>query len=96
MQILDRDTHSFHPAIAHNYCRPGMYLESKHAPRVGSGLMIDVVNHSVESNGPDNVSRYYSQVVWLKKLSGNVVFLQYGMGVKHCNDLNEFLKLFGL
>ena len=96
VQILDRDTHSFHPAIAHNYCHPGMYLVSKHAPRVGSGLMIDVANHSSPSDGPDNVSRYYSKVVWLKKLSGNVVFLQYGMGVKHCRDLNEFLKLFGL
>lgn len=96
VQILDRDTHSFYPATAHNYCEPGMYLESKHAPRIGSGVVIDIVNPSDKSNGPDNVARYYSKVVWRKKLSGNVVFLQYGMGVKHCRDLDEFLRLFSL
>ena len=45
VQILDRDTHAYYPAIAHNYCKPGMYLESKHAPRIGSGIVIDMVNH---------------------------------------------------
>jgi hypothetical protein len=96
VQILDRDTHAYYPARAHNYCKPGLYLESKHAPRVGSGIVIDIVNHAVDASGPDDVARYYSKVVWLKKLSGNVVFIQYGMGVKHCQDLDEFLKIFGL
>ena len=96
VQILDRDTHAYYPAIAHNYCKPGMYLESKHAPRIGSGIVINLVNHTVDSSGPDDMARYYSKVVWLKKLSGNVVFIQYGLGVKHCQDLDEFLKIFGL
>ena len=96
VQILDRDTHSYYPATAHNYCKPGMYLESKHAPRVGSGIIIDMVDQRADSAGPDDLSRYYSKVVWLKKLSGNVVFLQYGIGVQHCHDLDDFLKIFGL
>lgn len=96
VQILDRDTHSYFPAVAHNFCTPGMYLESKHAPRVGSGIVIDMVKQTVASNGPDDLARYYSKVVWLKKLSGNVVFLRYGMGVKHCHDLDDFLRIFGL
>lgn len=96
VQILDRDTHSFYPGVAHNYCTPGMYLESKHAPRVGSGVVIEMINHTVDSKAPDDISRYYSKVVWLKKMSGNVVFIQYGMGVKHCRDLDEFLRIFGL
>jgi hypothetical protein len=73
-----------------------MYLESKHAPRVGSGIIIDMVDQRADSTGPDDISRYYSKVVWRKKLSGNVVFLQYGMGVEHCQDLDDFLKIFGL
>ena len=96
VQILDRDTHTYYPATAHNYSKPGMYLESKHAPRVGSGIVIDMVEQTEDLMGPDDISRYYSKVVWLKKLSGNVVFLQYGMGVKHCKDLDDFLKIFGL
>jgi len=96
VKILDRDTHAHYPATAHNYSKPGMYLESKHAPRIGSGIVIDILDHAVDSSGPDDVSRYYSKVVWLKKISGNVVFLQYGMGVKHCHDLDDFLKIFGL
>ena len=96
VQILDRDTHSFYPAVAHNYCTPGMYLESKHAPRIGSGIVIDMVKHTVHSSGPDDVARYYSKVVWLQKLSGNVVFIRYGLGVKHCHDLDDFLRIFGL
>ena len=96
VQIFDRDTHTYYPATAHNYSKPGMYLESKHAPRVGSGIVIDMVEQIADSMGPDDISRYYSKVVWLKKLSGNVVFLQYGMGVKHCKDLDDFLKIFSL
>ena len=96
VQILDSDTHSVYPATAHNYSKPGMYIESKHAPRVGSGIIIDMVDQRADSGGPDDTSRYYSKVVWLKKLSGNVVFLQYGMGVKHCQDLDDFLRIFGL
>ena len=94
VQIYDKDTSGLFPATARNYCEVGMYLESDYAPRIGAGLMLGMVNHRAGSPAPEDISKYHSRVVWRKKLSGNVVFMHYGIGVKHCQDLEEFMRLF--
>ena len=94
VQIHDKDTSGLFPATAHNYSEVGMYLESDYAPRIGAGLMLGMVNHKAGSPAPEDISKYHSRVIWREKLSGNVVFMRYGIGVKHCQDLEEFLRLF--
>ena len=94
VQIHDKDTSGFFPATARNYSEVGMYLESDYAPRIGVGLMLGMVNHKTGSPAPEDLSKYHSRVIWREKLSGNVVFMRYGIGVKHCQDLEEFLRLF--
>jgi hypothetical protein len=95
VQIHDKDTSGLFPATARNYSEAGMYLESDYAPRIGAGLMLGMVNHKAGSPVPEDISKYHSRVIWREKLSGNVVFMRYGIGVKHCQDLEEFLRLFG-
>jgi len=95
VQIHDKDTNGSYPATARNYSDAGMYLESDYAPRIGAGLMLGMVNHKAGSPAPEDIFKYHSRVIWREKLSGNVVFMRYGIGVKHCQDLEEFLKLFG-
>lgn len=94
VQIHDKDTSGLFPATARNYSKVGMYLESDYAPRIGAGLMLAIVNHQAGSPPPEDISKYHSRVIWREKLSGNVVFMRYGIGVKHCQDLEEFLRLF--
>jgi len=94
VQIFDKDTSGIFPATARNYSKVGMYLESDYAPRIGAGLMLGMVNHETGSPAPEDISKYHSRVIWRQKLSGNVVFMRYGIGVKHCQDLEEFLRLF--
>ena len=95
VQIHDKDTSRAFPATARNYSDVGMYLESDYAPRVGAGLVLGMVNHKTGSPAPEDISKYHSRVIWREKLSGNVVFMRYGIGVKHCQNLEEFLRLFG-
>ena len=94
VQIFDKDTSGIFPATARNYSKVGMYLESDYAPRIGAGLLLGMVNHKTGSPAPEDISKYHSRVIWREKLSGNVVFMRYGIGVKHCQDLEEFLRLF--
>lgn len=94
VQLHDRDTSEAYPATACNYSRAGMYLESDYAPRIGAGLLLEMLDHKIGSPAPEDIAKYPSCVVWRAKLSGNLVFTRYGMGVKHCQDLDEFLRLF--
>jgi hypothetical protein len=95
VQIHDKDTNGLFPATARNYSKRGMYVESDYAPRIGAGLVLGMVDHKAGSPAPEDISKYHSRVIWREKLSGNVVFMRYGIGVKHCQDLEEFLRLFG-
>jgi hypothetical protein len=95
-QIFDKDTHTLHPASICNWCRSGMYLQSEHAPRIGAGVMIQMIDHGVESAEPNDISHYYSRVIWREPLPGGGTPTRYGIGVRHCRDLEEFIRLFGL
>ena len=94
VQIHDKDTSGVFSATARNYTVVGMYLESDYAPRIGAGLMLGMVDHKAGSPVPEDISKYHSRVIWREKLSGNIVFMRYGIGLKHCQDLEEFLRLF--
>lgn len=94
VHIHDRDSSRAYPATALNYSRAGLYLESDYAPRIGAGLLLEMLDHANGSPAPADISKYHSRVVWRAKLSGNLVFTRYGMGVKHCQNLDEFLRLF--
>jgi hypothetical protein len=71
-----------------------MYLVSDSLPVVGSGIAILMLNHSPQSAEPDDTLLYHSQVIWQRDLSGHGNPAQYGFGVKHCQNLEEFLRLF--
>jgi hypothetical protein len=96
VKILDGKTHRFIPATARNYSRSGMYLESEYVPGIDSGIAIKIDNQSSEAAEPQHIPKYHSRVIWRKKISGKAVYLNHGMGVKHCSDLEEFLDLFSL
>jgi hypothetical protein len=95
VQIHDKDTSGVFSATARNYTVVGMYLESDYAPRIGAGLVLGMIDHKAGSPTPEDISKYHSRLIWREKLSGNIVFMRYGIGVKHCQGLEEFLRLFG-
>jgi hypothetical protein len=94
VQVLERDTQRFLPATVLNYSKCGMYLVSDSLPTVGSGIAILMVDHSPQSSEPDDTLLYHSQVIWHRDLSGHGNHACYGFGVKHCQNLEEFLRLF--
>ena len=93
-RILKRDTQHFFAATVHNHSKCGMYLVSDSLPVVGSGIAILMVNHSPQSAEPDNTLLYHSQVIWRRDLSDRGNPARCGFGVKHCQNLEEFLRLF--
>jgi hypothetical protein len=93
-QILGRDTQHFFAATVLNHSKCGMYLVSNSLPAVGSGIAILMVNHSPQSAEPDDTLLYHSQVIWHRDLSGHGNQARNGFGVKHCQNLEEFLRLF--
>lgn len=96
VKILNCETHRFMLATARNYSNSGMYLESEYAPTIDSGIAIKLERQSQESAKPQDIPKYHSRVIWRKDISKNVNVSRYGIGVKHCIELEEFLKLFSL
>jgi hypothetical protein len=94
--IQDCDTGSLFPATMQNFSRGGMYLETETAPRVHSGIIIHMANYDRNAAAPEDIPKYYSQVKWCNKLSGMVVFVRYGVGVKFCDELDDFIRIFSL
>ena len=94
VQIFDCDTHDFFPATAHNYCHFGMYLESDYAPRIGSGIALRMDKQAVGNIGIEEIPNYHFCVMWRKELSNDEHKPLYGIGVRPCKDLEEFLELF--
>jgi hypothetical protein len=93
-QILERDTQRFLAATIYNYSKCGMYLVSDSRPIIGSGIAILLVNYSPQSPEPNDTLLYHSQVIWHTELSRRGIHARYGFGVKHCQNLEEFLQLF--
>lgn len=96
IKVLNCETHRFIQATARNYSDSGMYLESEYAPAIDSGIAIKMEKRSVVSAKPPHIPKYHSRVIWRKVISKSVDHFRYGIGVKHCSDLEEFLKLFSL
>jgi hypothetical protein len=91
----DYEVHKVSPARMYDYSKGGMYLETEHAPRIGRGAIIHMVNYAADASEPEDIRRYYGRVMWLNKISGMVVFNRYGVGVELCKDIDEFIELFG-
>ena len=96
LKVLNCQTHRFVVATARNYSDSGMYLESEFAPDIDSGIAIKMEKHSFGLEKPQDIPKYHSRVIWRKDLPNNANHARFGIGVKHCNDLEEFLKLFSL
>ena len=94
--IQDSDTYDIYSGTLFNHSPAGMYVETETAPRVHSGVVIHMRNYAADAAVPENIRKYYGQVRWCQKLSGMVVFVNYGIGIKLCSDLDEFIKTFGL
>jgi Tfp pilus assembly protein PilZ len=94
--IEDTEIRKVTPAKMFNYSKGGVYVESEKAPRIGKGVIIHMVNYSVDAVAPEDMRRYYARVVWVNKLSGAVIFNRYGVGVKLCPSIEEFIRLFGI
>jgi hypothetical protein len=96
LEVLNCQTQRFVLATARNYSDYGMYLESEFSPEIDSGIAIKMEKHSFGLAKPQDIPKYHSRVIWRKALSNDVNHARFGIGVKHCNDLEEFLKLFSL
>ena len=96
VSIQDNDTFNVYPGTLYNHSQAGMYVETESVPRVHSGVVIQMQNYASNAASPENIRKYYGQVRWRRKLSGMVVFVNYGVGIKLCNDLDDFIKTFGL
>ena len=96
VHIYDRTLQKIVSATVYNFSSCGMYLESEYALKKGSGVTIQMDNFAIGAAKPADIPAYHSQIIWLKKVSGNVVYACYGIGIKHCLNIDEFLSLFGL
>ena len=96
ISIQDGDTYDIFTGTLFNHSPGGMYLETETAPRIHSGVVVHMQNYAPDAVAPENIRKYYGQVRWCQKLSGMVVFVNYGVGIKLCSDLDEFIKTFGL
>ena len=94
VQIFDWRTSDFFPATAQNYCQFGLYLESGYAPRIGSGIALRMDKQAVSTIGVEEIPNYHFCVMWRKELSSDEHKALYGIGVRPCRDLEEFLELF--
>jgi hypothetical protein len=96
VMVQEGGSHAIFPGILLNFSSSGMYIEAETAPRLRSGLIIHMKNYDSGAAAPEDLRKYYGQVRWCRKLTGMVVFVRYGIGVKLVDDINEFVNLFGL
>lgn len=96
VMVQEGDSHAVFPGTLLNFSRSGMYIESETVPRLRSGIIIHMQNYASNAATPEDIRKYYGQVRWCRKLTGMVVFVRYGIGVKLIDDVNEFVKLFSL
>ena len=78
-----------------NYSKKGFYIETRHCPAVGIGALIYMDQYAPDSPGPENLKRYHVQVRWVKQLPEPNEENRYGIGVRHCADVDELFRLFG-
>jgi hypothetical protein len=90
----DMEIHHRYDAALRNFSPHGLCLETEHAPRVGTAAVIHMTNYSPQAAAPEDLRKYYVQIVWVKKLSGMLVFNRYAVGAKRCANLDEFFALF--
>lgn len=91
----DYETHTTSQGTLYNYSKGGIYLEADCCPLQGSGAQIHMVNYSPDVSEPENLSRYFTQVIWVKKHSTLVDPNRYGIGVKYCTNTEDLFRLFG-
>jgi PilZ domain len=96
VMVQEGDSHALFPGTLLNFSSVGMYIESETVPRLRSGIIIHMQNYASEAETPEDIRKYYGQVRWCRKLTGMVVFVRYGIGVKLIDDINDFVKLFSL
>jgi hypothetical protein len=96
VMVQEGDSHAMFPGTLLNYSSSGMYIESETTPRLRSGIIIHMQNYASDAATPEDIRKYYGQVRWCRKLTGMVVFVRYGIGIKLIDDINEFVKLFSL
>jgi hypothetical protein len=96
VMLQEGDSHAMFPGTLLNFSNSGMYIESETVPRLRSGIIVHMQNYASNAASPEDIRKYYGQVRWSRKLTGMVVFVRYGIGVKLIDDINEFVKLFSL
>jgi hypothetical protein len=96
VMVQEGDSHTMFPGTLLNFSSAGMYIESETVPRLRSGIIIHMQNYDSEAAKPEDIRIYYGQVRWYRKLTGMVVFVRYGIGIKLIDDINDFVKLFSL
>ena len=96
VMVQEGDSHAMFPGTLLNFSSAGMYIESEIVPRLRSGIIVHMQNYASDAASPEDIRKYYGQVRWCRKLTGMVVFVRYGIGVKLIDDINEFVKLFSL
>mgnify|MGYP002064850726 FL=1 len=96
VMVQEGDSHAMFPGTLLNFSSAGMYIESETVPRLRSGIIIHMQNYASDAATPEDIRKYYGQVRWCRKLTGMVVFVRYGIGIKLIDDINEFVKLFSI
>jgi hypothetical protein len=96
VMVQEGDSHAMFPGTLLNFSSTGMYIESETLPRERSGIIVHMQNYALDAATPEDIRKYYGQVRWCRKLTGMIVFVRYGIGVKLIDDINEFVKLFSL
>ncbi|MFZ0133024.1 MAG: PilZ domain-containing protein [Desulfobacterales bacterium] len=96
VMIQEGSSQEVFPGTLLNFSSSGMYIESNNAPRLRAGIIIHMQNYDAAAASPEDIRKYYGQIRWYRKLTGLVVFVRYGIGVKLIDDINDFVKLFSL
>ncbi|MFZ0614521.1 MAG: PilZ domain-containing protein [Desulfobacterales bacterium] len=96
VMVQEGGSQAVFPGTLLNFSDSGMYIESNTAPRLQAGIIIHMQNYAAAAASPEDLRKYYGQVRWYRKLTGLVVFVRYGIGVKLIDDIDDFVKLFSL
>jgi hypothetical protein len=93
--FANHETGEIFKGSAFNYSQRGLYVEvDDYCPIVGKGALIYMTEYSPKAEGPNDLKKYYVQVKWTRQLSETEYPNQYGIGVKHCSGIDEFVRLF--
>ena len=89
------ETGKYFYGLVINYSKGGLCIETGDCPTTGTGALVHMIDYSPTATGPESIKKYYVEVKWANKITETNYRRRYALGVKHCSDIYELIRLFG-